>query len=95
MLAIICVSALLCIVLGVKNVVWSRGKAWGVYGRQFLLRFSNHDQSTHIYLCLYFINNLFLDHAKSYKDFKQQREEKKTIKKLVQTFKVLTSITNK
>lgn len=26
------------------------------------------------------------DHAKSYKGFKQQREEKKTIKKLVQTF---------
>ena len=40
----------------------------------------------HIYLCLYFINNLFLDQAKSYKGFKQQREEKKTIKKLVQTF---------
>lgn len=44
MLAIICVSTLLFIVLGVKNVVWSRGKAWGVYGRQFLLRFSNHDR---------------------------------------------------
>lgn len=43
MLAIICVSTLLCIVLGVKNVVWSRGKPWGVYGRKFLLRFSNHD----------------------------------------------------
>nr|DAL95128.1 MAG TPA: G protein-regulated inducer of neurite outgrowth C-terminus [Caudoviricetes sp.] len=39
----VCVSTLLCIVLGVKNVVWSRGKTWGVYGRQFLLRFSNHD----------------------------------------------------
>lgn len=30
MLAIICVSTLLFKVLGVKNVVWSRGKAWGV-----------------------------------------------------------------
>lgn len=42
---------------------------------------------THIYLCLYFINNLFLDQAKSYKDFQQLKEEKarrkKTIKKLV------------
>lgn len=42
--------------------------------------------NAYIYLCLYFINNLFQYHAKSYKDFKQQREEKKTIKKLVQTF---------
>lgn len=41
----------------------------------------------HIYLCLYFINNLFQDHAKSYKGFKQQREEKKTIKKLVKHLK--------
>nr|DAO56303.1 MAG TPA: hypothetical protein [Caudoviricetes sp.] len=24
------ISTLLCIVLGVKNVVWSRGKPWGV-----------------------------------------------------------------
>ena len=87
MLVFIFVSTLSCIVLGVKNVVWSRGKAWGVYGRQFLLRFSNHDPQTHIYLCLYFINNLFLDHAKSYKGFKQQREEKKTIKKLVKHLK--------
>ena len=30
LLVIIRVSTLLCIVLGVKNVVWSRGKAWGV-----------------------------------------------------------------
>lgn len=52
MLAIICVSTLLCIVLGVKNVVWSRGKAWGVYGRLFLLRFSNHDRKRiYIYVC--------------------------------------------
>lgn len=41
---IVYVSTLLCIVLGVKNVVWSRGKPWGVYGRPFLLRFSNWQQ---------------------------------------------------
>lgn len=41
---IIRISTLLCVVLGVKNVVWSRGKPWGVYGRKFLLRFSNHDR---------------------------------------------------
>lgn len=36
----------------------------------------------HIYLCMHSINNLFLDHAKSYKGFKQQREEKKLVKHL-------------
>lgn len=52
MLVIIRVSTLLCIVLGVKNVVWSRGKPWGVYGRQFLLRFSNYDRKhIYIYVC--------------------------------------------
>nr|DAZ04867.1 MAG TPA: hypothetical protein [Caudoviricetes sp.] len=35
--------------LGVKKVVWSRGKAWGVYGRIFLLRFSKLG-SNHIYI---------------------------------------------
>ena len=72
--------------LGVKNVVWSRGKAWGVYGRKFLLRFSNHDPKR-IYIFMYAIQRQFNhDQANSYKGFKQQREEKKTIKKLVQTF---------
>lgn len=53
MLAIICDSTLLFIVLGVKNVVWSRGKAWGVYGRLFLLRFSNRDSKRiYIYVCI-------------------------------------------
>lgn len=80
MLAIICVSTLLCIVLGVKNVVWSRGKAWGVYGRLFLLRFSNHDHNAYIFM--YAIQRQFnQDHAKSYKDFKQQREEKREEKR--------------
>lgn len=84
---IICVSTLLCIVLGVKNVVWSRGKAWGVYGRQFLLRFSNYDPNAYIFMYAFHKQLFDHDHAKSYKGFKQQREEKKTIKKLVKHLK--------
>lgn len=57
MLAIICVSTLLCIVLGVKNVVWSRGKPWGVYGRFFLLRFSNLGSNPNFIECMQFKDN--------------------------------------
>ena len=84
MLAIICVSTLLCIVLGVKNVVWSRGKPWGVYGRLFLLRFSN--QTTTAYIFMYaFHKQLFNhDHVNS---FSSKENKKKTIKKLVKHLK--------
>ena len=72
--------------LGVKNVVLSRGKAWGVHGRQFLLRFSNHYPNTHI--IMYAIREQFNhDQSNSYKYFKQQKKEKKTIKKLVKQLK--------
>ena len=78
----VCVSTLFNIVLGVKNVVWSRGKAWGVYGRQFLLRFSNYDQNAYIFMYSF------------HKQFKiMQRviiiyaRRKKTIKKLVKHLK--------
>lgn len=57
MLVIIGVSTLLYIVLGVKNVVWSRGKAWGVYGRRFLLRFSNLGSNPNFIECMHFIDN--------------------------------------
>ena len=52
------ISTLLCIVLGVKNVVWSRGKAWGVYGRQFLLLFSKLGSNPNFIECMQFKDNL-------------------------------------
>lgn len=81
LLVIIRVSTLLCVVLGVKNVVWSRGKAWGVYGRQFLLRFSNLGSNPNNITCMQFKDNSIMI---------KQREEKarkKTIKKLVKHLK--------
>ena len=57
LLVIIRVSTLLCIVLGVKNVVWSRGKPWGVYGRFFLLRFSKLGSNPNFIECIHFIDN--------------------------------------
>ena len=86
LLVIIRVSTLLCIVLGAKNVVLSRGKAWGVHGRRFLLRFSNHYPNTHI--IMYAIHEQFNQYkANIYKYFKQQDKKKKTIKKLVKQLK--------
>lgn len=57
MLVIIRVSTLLNTVLGVKNVVLSRWKAWGVYGRFFLLRFSKLGSNPNFIECMHFIDN--------------------------------------
>lgn len=60
MLVIIRVSTLLCIVLCVKNVVWSRGKAWGVYSRFFLLRFSKLGSNHNFIECMHSIDNYII-----------------------------------
>lgn len=89
MLSIIFVSTLLFKVLGVKNVVWSRGKAWGVHGRRFLLRFSKLGSNPNFIECMQFIDNSFMIMQivlSARKKREEKREEKKTIKKLVQTF---------
>nr|DAZ01013.1 MAG TPA: hypothetical protein [Caudoviricetes sp.] len=52
------ISTLLFKVLGVKNVVWSKGKAWGVYGRRFLLRFSNYISNPNFIECMQYMNNI-------------------------------------
>lgn len=71
------ISTLLCIVLGAKNVVWSRGKAWGVYGRKFMLRFSKLGSNPNTYR-MYAIQRQFNhDHVNSF----SSKEKKKTIKK--------------
>ena len=86
MLAIICVSTLSRIVLGVKNVVWSRGKPWGVYGRRFLLRFSNNDSNAYIFM--YAFHRQFIhDQLNSFSSKKKKARRKKTIKKLVKHLK--------
>lgn len=50
----------------------------------FPVAFFKVKQQPQLYRMYAIHRQLKLDHAKSYKDFKQQREEKKTIKKLVQ-----------
>lgn len=79
---IIGVSTLLFKVLGVKNVVWSRGKAWGVYGREFLLRFSNHDPNAYIFMYA-FHRQFNHDHVNSFSSKENKKRRKKTIKKPV------------
>lgn len=49
--------------------------------------------ATHIYLCLYFINNLFLDHVNSYNHL--WNKKKKDNKKASSNILVQTSITSK
>lgn len=94
MLAIICVSTLLCIVLGVKNVVWSRGKAWGVYGRQFLLRFSKLCSNPNFIECMQFKDNSIKIKQRVIKVL-SSKEKKKDNKKASSNILVQTSITNK
>ncbi len=94
MLAIICVSTLLCIVLGVKKVVWSRGKAWGVYGRQFLLRFSNLSSNPNFMECMQFKDNLIKIKQRVINAL-SSKDKKKDNKKASSNILVQTSITNK
>lgn len=69
------ISTLLCIVLGVKNVVWSRGKAWGVYGRFFLLRFSNQTTTAYIFMYAFYIQ-FNHDHEKSYNHLWNEKKKR-------------------
>lgn len=70
-------STLINTVLGVKNVVWSRGKAWGVYGRQFLLRFSNYSSNPNFIECIHFIDNSFMIIQSSKKKERKKKDNKK------------------
>ena len=67
--------------LGVKNVVWSRGKAWGVYGRKFLLRFSNLGSNPNAYRMYAFHRQLFNhDQLNTLSSKENKKRRKKTIK---------------
>lgn len=76
LLVIIRVSTLLCVVLGVKNVVWSRGKAWGVYGRQFLLRFSNLGSNPNNITCMQFKDNSIMIKQRVIKTLSSKEKKK-------------------
>lgn len=71
--------------LGIKNVVWSRGKAWGVYGRKFLLRFSKLGSNPNFVECMQFKDNLIKIMQIVIIIYGIRR--KKTIKKLVKHLK--------
>lgn len=80
--------------LGVKNVVWSRGKPWGVYGRQFLLRFSKLGSNPNFIECMQFKDNLIKIMQRVIKAL-SSKEKKKDNKKASSNILVQTSITNK
>ena len=77
MLSIIFVSTLLFKVLGVKNVVWSRGKAWGVYGRFFLLRFSKLGSNPNFIECMHFKDNSIMIKQIVIKDLSSKEKKKR------------------